>query len=259
MPKNKLNFDSILDEHLDMLIKLAYKQAAALEAQEILEKDLRELHPEEEETCRRAYVRFQQIVEARERAERRQMNIRRCRKWVSHFVGIAACIVLLLGIAAPIAIANVDVIRAKVLRLLINVRDEYTELSLIEDPDASFDVPAGWEGEYFPSYIPEGYVLYEVFHPMAKVYYVDEEDHFINFDECDANTYVNVDSEDAEISYDLVNGNTAMIIEKVYHDEEKVIDSKTVIWSNGYKYFIIDTELSVEETLKIAESVRRIH
>lgn len=250
MPKNKLNYDSIQDEHLDMLIRLAYKQAAALEAQEILQSEVHTLTPEEEEICRRAYERFHQIIEERDRALKRQTNIRQLRKWARRFVGIAACLILLLGIATPIAIANVEVIRARVMQLLIKVQKEYTELSLTEDPDASFDVPADWEGEYFPSYIPEGYVLEGVYLPLNKVYYVDESGLRISFDECDADTYVSVDSEDAEISYSSVNGETAMIIKKYW---------TTVTWSNGYRYFIVSTQLSKEETMKIAESVLRIN
>lgn len=251
MPKNKLTYDSIQDEHLDLMIRLAYKHADALEAQDIIENDARALTPEEEGACRRAYERFQGKMEAQYRSERRQTNIRRLRKWASRFVVGAACMILIIGIAAPIAIANVEVIRARVLQLLINVQKEYAELSLVEDPDASFDVPAGWEGEYFPSYIPEGYVLEEVFHPFAMVYYVDGEGNLLSLYECDANTYTNVDSEDAEISYDFVNGDSAMIIEKGR--------DITIIWSNGHKYFILDTVLSKEESLKIAESVRRIY
>ena len=45
------------------------------------------------------------------------------------------------------------------MKLLLHVEEEYTELSLVEDEAASFDVPAEWQGGSFPAYIPEGMKL----------------------------------------------------------------------------------------------------
>lgn len=249
MPKNKLNYDSIRDEHLDALIRLAYRQADALEAQEILEGDVRALNPEEEELCRRAYARFQQRVEAQDRADRRRASIGRWRRRASRFVGVAACVVLLLGIAAPIAIAKVDFIRVRVLQLLIDVQEEYTELSLVEDEAASFDVPMNWRGAYYPSYIPEGYELSDLDPLVNDVVYTNSKGERIVFSECDQATETNIDSEDAVLSYDAVNGATALILEK---------NGTMISWSDGIKYFIVLTDIPKEESLKIANSVRRI-
>lgn len=250
MLKNILNYDSIRDDHLDDLIRLAYKQADALETQEILENDVRTLTPDEEALCRRAYERFWQKADVQDRAEKKQTNISRWRKRASRFVGAAACLVLLLGIATPIAIAKVESIRVKVLQLLINVQEEYTELSLAEDTEASFDVPGDWRGEYYLSYIPEGYVLSYVDPVYNEVIYTYNDTISIDFHECSIGDVANVDSENADISYDFVNGDVALVIEK---------DDTVVTWSNGERYFIVKTYLSRGETLEIAESVRRIH
>lgn len=250
MLKNNLNYDSIQDDHLDDLIRLAYKQADALETREILEKDVRALTPDEEALCRRAYERFQQKADAKDRAEKKQANIRQWKKRTMRFVTTAACLVLILGIATPIAIAKVEFIRVKVLQLLMNEQEEYTELSLVEDEDASFDVPGDWRGEYYLSYIPEGYALSYVDPVYDEVIYNYDDTTSIDFHECSIGDVANVDSEDANMSYDFVNGDVALVIEK---------DDTVVTWSNGEKYFIIKTYLSKEETLKIAESLRRIH
>lgn len=250
MPKNVMNYDSIQDEHVDDLIRLAYKQADALETQEILENDVRELTPDEEELCRRAYRSFLQKVDVQKRIEKKQKDIWRWKKRTSRFVSAAACLVLLLGIATPIALAKVEFIRVKVLQLLIDVQEEYTELSLVEDTETSFNVPGDWRGEYYLSYIPEGYALSYIDPVYDEVIYNYNDTMSIEYHECSIGDTVNVDSENANISYDFVHGEVALVIEK---------DDTVVTWSNGEKYFIVKTYLSREETLKIASSLHRIH
>lgn len=250
MPKNVLNYDSIQDDHMDDLIRLAYKQADALETQEILENDVRELTPDEEELCRRAYRSFLQKVDVQKREEKKQKDIRQWKKRASRFVSTAACLVLLLGIATPIAIAKVEFIRVKVLQLLIDVQEKYTELSLVEDENASFIVPAEWQGDYYISYIPDGCVLDRIDPDINQAVYYQKGKMVIEFDERSADAEMNVDSEDAKITYGTVKGDIALIIEKA---------DTLIAWSNGEKYFIVRTYLTKEETLKIAESLRRIH
>ena len=250
MAKNVLNYDSIQDDHMDDLIRLAYKQADALKTQEILENDIHELTPDEEELCRRAYKHFLQKVEVQDRIEKKQTNIRQWRKQASRFISTAACLVLLLGIAAPIAIAKVEFFRVKVLQLLINIHEEYTELSLVEDTDLSFNVPGNWRGEYYISYIPKGYVLSYIDPVYDEVVYTYNDTISIEFHECSIGDTANVDSENANISYDFIHGEVALVIEK---------DDTVVTWSNGEKYFIVKTCLSRRETLRIANSVFRIH
>ena len=249
MPKNNLNYDSIQDDHLDALIRLAYKHADALETQEILEKDVHALTPAEEELCRRAYARFQQKTDAQERKARKQTSIGRWRKRASRLVGVAACLVLLLGVATPIAIAKVEFIRVQVLKLLINVQEKYTEFSLVEDREASFDVPAEWQGEYYPSYIPEGYTIDYIVPLFNEIIFVNAIEEKIMFYEYEMTEELNIDTENADISYNTVNGDVALVVVK---------DWISIIWSNGDKYFVIKTNLTMNETLKITNSLQRV-
>lgn len=267
MRNNDLNFDAIQEEHLDELIRLAYLQDDALEAQDVLEDGLRELSPEEEALCERAYARFREQAERLDRDARRQDGARRRRRWFSRAGLAAACLIILLGIAAPIAIAKVDFIRVRVLKLLINVEEEYTELSLVEDDEASFNVPAEWRGAYYPSYIPEGYYLWYLDDVDDQVIYHHPDDEYgiVEFDEMSRDTKMNVDSEDAEISYDAVNGNSALVIKKgdksfvnIYGEDDFVPGDVMVIWSNDEKYFLVRVRSSREEALRIARSVRRL-
>lgn len=72
---------------------------------------------------------------------------------------IAAVIIALVSLAGGVAIATSQAVRVQVMKLLLHVEEEYTELSLVEDEAASFDVPAEWQGGSFPAYIPEGMKL----------------------------------------------------------------------------------------------------
>ena len=122
-------------------------------------------------------------------------------------------------------------------------------LKLIEDEGASWDVPAEWRGEYYPSYISEGYVLTEIDPMVNKVIYNNTSGDILSFGEYSEDEEISLDSENATISYATVNGNNTLIIEK---------DDTTITWSNGEKYFIVRSKLSRNETLKISASVRRI-
>lgn len=248
MRQNNLNYDSIQDEHLDGLIRLAYKYNVALETQDILET-MHQLSPEEEEICRRAYIRYREKANKIEKEEKKRSDQLLWKKRTSRFVSIAACMILLLGIATPIAIANVEFIRVKILQLLIDVQQEYTEIHLVEDYDASFDVPANWRGEYYPASIPEGYELCEINPFYNEVSFENSNGQRIVFSECSQDVETNLDSENAILSYSSVNGTTAFVIEK---------DRTIITWSDGIKYFIVETDMSKNDSLNIANSVRRI-
>ena len=53
--------------------------------------------------------------------------------------------------------------------MLIRIEEDHAKLSLVEDEDASFDVPSGWQGDYYPTYIPDGYEVFNVIPYYATV------------------------------------------------------------------------------------------
>ena len=113
---NKSDFSLLQDAHLDSLISLAYKQKEEEEIQSILEEaDQRQLSEEEEALSKQIYAHFLKKVEAEKRDEKRKNRVARWRKSAMRFVEVAACLVLILGILAPFAVANVASIRAKVM------------------------------------------------------------------------------------------------------------------------------------------------
>ena len=130
---NYNNYDDIQDRHMDTMIRLAYLQKEALETEDILkeveesDKENEQVHPDI------AYQMFLDKLERETRKERKTKRLNEAKKAMSRLVLIGACVVLVIGIAAPIAIANIEAIRVRVMELLINIQDEYTEISMVEN------------------------------------------------------------------------------------------------------------------------------
>jgi hypothetical protein len=168
---------------------------------------------------------------------------------------VAASILLVLFIGLSVAIASVQSVRVRVLEILINIEDEYTELSLQENPGSSFDVPAEWSGSFYPSKIPEGFTISQIegMFGNAFVSYVPDDDksNRITFLEQGEDTYANLDTEDAVLSSTMVKGSPALF----------VVKGKTVsvAWATDNLYFVLICQgLQEKDVLAIANSVVRI-
>ena len=243
--RNQLNFDEIQERHLDALLYLAFQQMDALDAQEAsretdLLSDAKEMEP-------RIYSRFlqkQQEVEGkRRRASRRARRKRR----FSQAISIAACLVVLLGIAAPFAVAYVPSIRSRVLGLLLQFEADHVDVELREE--SAFAIPSGWQGLYFPSYIPDGYVLQRMGDQGETAEFVDAAGDILFFGEYVEGSSLAVDSEGAQRSSVEINGSTALVLE---------IDYTSVLWNVEDRYFLVQADASAGLALDVARSVLRI-
>jgi hypothetical protein len=169
---------------------------------------------------------------------------------------IAAVVIAALAVAGGVALAASHTVRVQVMKMLVNVEKEYTELSLVEDTDASFDVPAEWEGGYYPSYIPEGYAVDSVIsvpdYSMVEYVNINSDKVGIDFSECGEGAESNIDTENATIESITVGGNDGFLATKENH--------VSIYWDNGQEYFILQTtDIAREEAVSIAESVRSVN
>lgn len=242
--------DELKDEHLDMMLRLAYKYESALNARQALDELEEDGKECSEADARDAYALFLKKYEQQQAQERRQTRRARARRIISRAAEVAACFVLVMAIAAPLAIAKVDAIRVKVMELLVDVKDDHAELSFVEDEDAAFEVPAGWEGLYYPAYIPEGYKFLELDKLFDSAIYTNQTGKFLAFTEYNQNSLVNVDNEGAVVSYGEVNGSDALVLEK----NGRII----ITWSDSERYFVVEGYITKDEALAMAKSVRRI-
>ena len=103
------------EQRLDTLLRLAFEYDAMEETRQILSECTGELSPEDEALCRRAYASFLRKLARLERRERRAYPLRfTARTWK-----VAVCMVVLLVVAVPWAIAHTDFLRVNPSRLEI--------------------------------------------------------------------------------------------------------------------------------------------
>lgn len=186
----------------------------------------------------------------------KQQNRRFLGRTLPRLAQAAAILVAVVALVGGVAMATSETFRVQVMKLMLNVQEEYTELSLTADEAASFDVPAEWKGRCFPAYIPEGMQLVQlVSEPgFTFVTYFHEATgkKGMTFFEGDENTVSNVDTENATVTNVSIRGNLGYLIEK----ENRV----AVCWTDGSCYYdIVLWDVSCDEALRVAESVRSVN
>lgn len=259
---NNTNDIALLQEqHLDMMIKLAFDLEDAETAQRLLDAPDPALTPEEErladELLALAYAR----MDAKRKQSRQHKLAQTARKVLPFVVNTAACIILLLAIAAPIALANSATFRSKVMQLIMELDEEKGEahFSFVAEEGAEFEVPEGWCGNHFMSYIPAGFTIYDFdpTFPMPFIEYRNAADDQLFFNEFDGNTDMMAGTEECTISSILINGNQGTLIEGPGADG--VTWGVTITWQNDTNWFCITTfGLPTDEALQIARSVKRV-
>lgn len=248
MSNNKLNYDNIRDEHLDAMIKLAFKQADALEAQNMLAADAAYDECGAGINAEYVYELFQKKLADREAEEKRRACVARFKKGIHKFVNTAACFVLIVGITVPIAIASNESIRIRILKLLVDVRSDHTNIRLMNYD--TIDMPNEWIGMYYPTYIPEGYTVTDVGELFPSVELNNEDGMYIYFDEHTEGCNVNLNSENAELSYIDINGKEALLIVRD--------DGAMITWAMDDRFFVIGTNSNANIIIMMAKSVQRI-
>ncbi|MBQ2957688.1 MAG: DUF4367 domain-containing protein [Clostridia bacterium] len=256
--------NELLDEHLDGMLRLAYRREAERKIEEIIEDSKRPFTPEEDAQLELAYRQFLVKYEEHLRAQKKARRRARIRRAVRRAIRVVSCLILILAViipvALPYAVAKNERVRSAVLEMLIEHGDGNVTLSMREVQDEEFDVPADWKGEYFPAYIPEGYKICLISQYTAIIEFKNSDGLNISFNELTENTYVSTDSENSVVTNELINGATATILRKAQPDYKGTPrpDWYTVIWQKDDKYFMLWTSEPLEETLKIARSVRKI-
>lgn len=244
MKDHRAYWDMLEEEYCDCLTGLALKLREMEDTQALIaESERMELDAAQAE---QAYALFMQKWQAQEKGRRRAARKAQIRRYVPKIAEIAACILLVVCIAAPLAVANIESVRASVVRFLTQINDEYAEIGIVEE-GATIEVPDGWNGGYYLSYIPEGYQVEQVLLRGVGVLYLNEASKALTFHEGDEHLTINIDSEDKVVTYESVNGETALVLE----DEV----GTSIVWSKGKDYFILQLDEPKEEALKVARGV----
>jgi len=165
---------------------------------------------------------------------------------------IAAILIAVITIAGGVAIATSHTIRVQVMKMLVHIEEQYTSLSLVEDETASFEIPVDWNGEYYPSYIPESFegnvVISFPGNHMVEFFTGESATIRIIFSEYGDSTMANIDTENATVKAITIGNDSGFIALKDSHIY--------IYWDNGRAFFVLQTnEITEDEAIRIAQSV----
>ncbi|MGI6235781.1 MAG: DUF4367 domain-containing protein [Christensenellales bacterium] len=188
------------------------------------------------------------LIRGLHRKERNRQLLRSARR----VLRVAAAIFLVACIGLGTAMAVSSELRVTVMKLLYNVTPQYTEIRLVSDESAAFNIPGDWMGEFYPSYIPDGYILRSIQGTRftMDVTYDAPGDKVLIFAENHAAVETNVNTEGYEVRQLELNGSTALLAVK---DGET-----TVVWQQDNKALYLTISENVETALQVVTGVRRI-
>lgn len=235
----------LYDQHEELLFRIALLEMNEEES-ERLEQDA-SLDHEMEQFFLKTQASTLHLIS---RVTRTQNLLRVLKTGLPRVTRFAAAFLLTVFISVSVAFAAVPEFRVSVLRFLINITDQYTELSLVRDSDSLIEIPEGWKGKYYPSFIPQGFELQYGSARFDRVQYQNALGDWLSFSELDTSTEANIDTEDAEITHILINGQPAILSEK----EGRV----KIAWTILNDYFVLTFDGDAETAMEIVKSVKII-
>ena len=231
----------------------------------LISKAMREIRDEEADSLLECSPEDQRYLEFLETSrEKRMEKMMRRLRWISlkkqFFTvvprtmrfAVAALGILCIGLTT--AFASSETFRVRVFSMFAEDRGQYTAIGLREDEQKAFDVPNGWEGMYYPTYIPDGFEVINVENLSEQIFLISFENknnEYLTFEEMTEDAESNIDTENARVYYTEIHGNTALVSVKA--------DLTIVSWNeqNRILSVVFDGEME-EDALKVAKSVTRI-
>ena len=231
----------------------------------LISKAMREIRDEEADSLLECSPEDQRYLEFLEtNREKRMEKMMRRLRWISlkkqFFTvvprtmrfAVAALGILCIGLTT--AFASSETFRVRVFSMFAEDHGQYTAIGLREDEQKTFDVPNGWEGMYYPTYIPDGFEVINVENLSEQIFLISFENknnEYLTFEEMTEDAESNIDTENAQVYYTKIHGNTALVSVKA--------DLTIVSWNEQNRILSVVFDGEVEEdALKVAKSVTRI-
>ena len=231
----------------------------------LISKAMREIRDEEADSLLECSPEDQRYLEFLEtNREKRMEKMMRRLRWISlkkqFFTvvprtmrfAVAALGILCIGLTT--AFASSETFRVRVFSMFAEDHGQYTAIGLREDEQKAFDVPNGWEGMYYPTYIPDGFEVINVENLSEQIFLISFENknnEYLTFEEMTEDAESNIDTENAQVYYTEIHGNTALVSAKA--------DLTIVSWNEQNRILSVVFDGEVEEdALKVAKSVTRI-
>ena len=245
--------EKLHEEYEDSLFRLVMHHAAEKEGGLFLKEAAKLKAASANRPSAEATAEFERKLAAygkRKRSQEKKRVIRR-------FINKAAVFFLLLIVVFSAALVSVQAFRVKVMNFLVDIQPEYTSFQIKNNASESSGekLTVNWTNTYLPTYIPAGYEVdsFTYTEPLKEITYRSQKNKnsLIDFSENDSSNNVEIDTENAsELKTVFVNGHKGTLVVKN--------SQTTVAWEMDNHIFVVCTEESMEETLKIAQNVKFI-
>ncbi len=145
------------EEYEEQLLNFAFQE---LLAQQYEELNAQPLTPEEEELLKMAEKNRDKHLKLIDRTLTRQQRSAQLHPIVITVMKYAAVLVLLANLSFGTALAVSPELRSEVIEFLNYITAPFVRVGTEEDQSSSH-APQGWLGDYFPTYLPEGYEMFK--------------------------------------------------------------------------------------------------
>ena len=241
----------VSDEQIDALIRSGLWQ------------DEQPLTADEEKLADAAFARAMAKIDRKAKQQKRRTVLH----MLDRVVRVAACLIVAVGIAFPIALANSEAFREQILQLVLSINPE-TGMAHVgmkpakEERTANvprMDVPDGWEGLFFPTFLPDSLPLVRCETTRgdqvhSEAYYADET-RSLRFEEQDNLDGWNVRAADARVLTIYLHSVPGYLIDRQTEDTHEV----SIIWSEGRRMLrVTSIGLPADEAVLVAQSVKKI-
>lgn len=241
----------VSDEQIDALIRSGLWQ------------DEQPLTADEEKLADAAFARAMAKIDRKAKRQKRRTVLH----MLDRVVRVAACLIVAVGIAFPIALANSEAFREQILQLVLSINPE-TGMAHVgmkpakEEQTANvprMDVPDGWEGLFFPTFLPDSLPLVRCETTRgdqvhSEAYYADET-RSLRFEEQDNLDGWNVRAADARVLTIYLHSVPGYLIDRQTEDTHEV----SIIWAEGKRMLrVTSIGLPADEAVLVAQSVKKI-
>ena len=240
MCEEYLSSKEIMQKIADLKIRLALQQEFEQEVDELIA----EVNPADAGQTQPIREMEEKVLKdiAAHTGKRRQRHEQKRR--FPRCARVAAAIALLVMVSVGSAMATVHMVQIGLLKLDIQTYPERTSYSIVPS-EVTMNVPKEWTGDFYPAYIPEGFELEYCNNCMVS--YLSPSGEMLSFSEETYGSRTSLDTENANISSLLINGEEATLIEKN--------GWTAVVWSANNRLFIVDIDGGKDDVLRVAASV----
>ena len=220
---------------------------AAIEVYEDAVKEYESLREDDSPAISQRQVdeQFKQLI-ARYRQEQGAHRFRSLpRKVLRRAVTVAAAAAVLCSSAFTVAMASSPTIR----EIILEDFGEYSDLVMILSGGQKSACPEGWEGRYYPAYIPTGYTFYKCTKslPASNLMYVNADKEYITFSIVTNARDLSMDTENMTKSEMQINNRDAILYIK-----DKIC---SIIINYEDCVILISGSLLKDEIIKVARNI----